>query len=276
MEDTTKKSRAWSTRLFCKYIGNINGRARALAAVLLVLLAAACTGALSRGGATFKECVARLENAKEAGELSREQAYFVDSLDVAGLHASSLWGRYINSWVASFTSPDSVPARCERLLGRVARDYPDQFKPLVAGVCRALKGRGAGRAAGTVAALPYGVDAAHYPGIAARLLVATLLPGQKAPALVGRLSHPVGDGRWTILFFYASDCRTCQGMASDLIERHGDLQKARARVITLSTDTNEELFAEYARKFPWEDKLCDRRGFDSPNMVAYGVAATPT
>jgi hypothetical protein len=158
----------------------------------------------------------------------------------------------------------------------VAREYPGQFKPLVAEICRALKGRGAAQVAGTVAALPYGIDAVRYPGIAARLLVATLLPGQKAPALVGRLSRPGDGGRWTILFFYASDCRTCQGIASDLIERHDDLQKARARVIALSTDTDGELFAEYARKFPWEDKLCDRKGFDSPNMVAYGVAATPT
>jgi peroxiredoxin len=242
---------------------------------LLTILLASC-GGLSREEAAFKGGIARLE---KAGTAAREQAHFRDSLDVEGLYASPWREGYVSAWVASFTVPDSVPVQCERLLGRVAREYPARFKPLVADICRALKARGAGAAAAAVAVLPHGIDAAQYPAIAARLLVATLLPGQKAPALVSgssRVPAPGGDGRQTILFFYASDCRACQAMISEMIERYDALQKARTRVITLSTDTNRELFAEYARKFPWDDKLCDLKGFSSPNMIAYGVAATPT
>ncbi len=48
------------------------------------------------------------------------------------------------------------------------------------------------------------------------------------------------------------------------------------RVVTVSTNTDEKAWTEYAATLPWPDKLCDYQGFYSPNMVVWGVAATPT
>jgi peroxiredoxin len=129
-----------------------------------------------------------------------------------------------------------------------------------------------------IASYPYGVDAEARPDIAERILHSTLLPGKPAPPLTGndgKAINPDENDKPVIVFFYESRCRSCRTMIDAMIARYGELQEAGIRVITLSSDRDRALHEDYSRKFPWPDKLCDFRYYDSPNFVNYGVASTP-
>ncbi len=172
-------------------------------------------------------------------------------------------------------SPESAAAEARRVIDSVATAAPENLRGLIFGICKALRDRGDVQTAASVAAYPYGVDAAQNGEIALRLLTSTLLPGSQAPAIEG-LAPAAGQPAWTILLFHESACRTCQGLVWEIRERYRELLTLGVRVVTVSTDTNEKAWTEYAAMLPWPDKLCDYRGFYNPNMVAWGVAATPT
>lgn len=159
--------------------------------------------------------------------------------------------------------------------GKPALPDNDTIKPLIRELCQTLKNKGELQAAAIVAAYPYGIDGQQHKEIAMRLLTATLLPGTKAPAIAGVTTNDSKHNS-TILLFHESACRTCGRMIRDLEKHYGELQNTGVRVITVSTDTDKKAFAEYSEGLPWPDKLCDYRGFYSPTMESYGVAATPT
>jgi len=226
------------------------------------------------GKSTFEKRIARLENPKNLEDLHAEQAYFVDSLDIAVLSDVLFREKYLTAWVASFVSPDGVHGHCEKLFGRAAKEMPGLLKPLVADICRILKTRGAKHIAEVVAALPYGIDSKKNPEIASRLLTSTLLPGTPAPPIAGLAPAPEKP-EYTLVLFHESACRTCGNIIWELKNHFSDLRSAGVRVVTVSTDTDPQVWEEYAATLPWPDRLCDLRGFYSPPMVAYGVPATP-
>jgi len=61
-----------------------------------------------------------------------------------------------------------------------------------------------------------------------------------------------------------------------LIKEYKTLKAKGLKVISISTDTSEEVFKYHSEKFPWKDKLCDYKGFKGENFVRYGVFGTPT
>jgi peroxiredoxin len=191
------------------------------------------------------------------------------------LYESTLWNECLSEWISSYSEMESTIESSEMLINRVILQSPATLKPLIRDLCRILKNRNELQAAATIAAYPYGVNANERPDIAERLLTSALLPGTKAPAIEG-MEQSKEKYTATILFFYESRCRSCQGMIIEMINKYSALQQKGVRIISLATDTNEQTFTEYSSRFLWPDKLCDYRGFDSPNMKNYGVAATPT
>lgn len=159
---------------------------------------------------------------------------------------------------------DSIALHDPKILTAEIRDIVETFHS-----------RGDREAAMQVASYPYGVDAAERPDIASRLLTSILLPGTKAPPIEG-LAPAREKPKFTVLLFHESACRTCGAIVWELKQRYAELQMAGVRVVTVSTDTDAQVWTEYAAGLPWPDKLCDYRGFYSPAMTAYGVAATPT
>ena len=161
----------------------------------------------------------------------------------------------------------------------IAQQATDELEPFVASICDRFLQRGDTAAALSVIGHIYGIDPQQRPETVRRLLVSTLLPGKPAPALVdneGREINLAKGKQRTVLFFYESRCRTCQGMINMLISRYAELTKAKVRVITVSCDRDRETFEEYTRKFPWPDNLCDFLYYDGPNFTGYGVANVPT
>lgn len=177
--------------------------------------------------------------------------------------------------VAAQATPDAVLAETRRALDSLAAASPESLRPTVQAICRALVDAGRKTEAASVAALACGIDGGENPEIASRLLTSILLPGTKAPPIAGLL--PAREKpKFTVVLFHESACRTCGTIVWELKQRYAELQMAGVRVVTVSTDTDAQVWTEYAAGLPWPDKLCDYRGFYSPAMTAYGVAATPT
>lgn len=173
------------------------------------------------------------------------------------------------------TQEEATVAEACRLIDSVAVASPDSLPLMVRTFCRTLAAQQRTTEAAAIASYVWGIDAAENPEIASRLLTFTLLPGTKAPALAG--VSPAGmQPNYTLLIFHESTCRTCQVMVEEIREKYRNLREQAVRVISVSTDKGEKAWVEYAATLPWPDKLCDYRGFYSPNMVAWGVASTPT
>lgn len=250
---------------------------RPLLEALACLLFASCGCAppLSEADAQVQAYYIALRATSDLPGMTSARATVRDSADIALLHESALWEDCLSAWTMSYPDSDARIEASQALADRVAQQWPELLKPLVHTLCKSLKNGGDTRAATAVAAYPFGIDAAQNGEIAHRLLTATLLPGTKAPALEG-LPPSKDAPAATLLFFYESKCRSCQGMVWQLTAKYPALREKGVRVVSLSTDTNEREFAGYSDSFPWPDKLCDLRGFHSPNMTRYGVASTPT
>jgi hypothetical protein len=94
----------------------------------------------------------------------------------------------------------------------------------------------------------------------------------KAPALVGVKLTSVP----TLLLFYETGCGNCEVQIEALKRQYPLLKQKGIRVITLSSDGSKEVFEQLAKDFPWEDKLCDYKGFEGENFLRYGIIGTPT
>jgi hypothetical protein len=94
----------------------------------------------------------------------------------------------------------------------------------------------------------------------------------KAPALTGAKLTPAP----TLLLFYESGCGNCEVQIGELKKHYSLLQQKGIRVITIAADGSEEVYVQNAKSFPWEDKLCDYKGFEGENFLRYGIVGTPT
>jgi hypothetical protein len=96
-------------------------------------------------------------------------------------------------------------------------------------------------------------------------------PGVVAPPVTG-----VSSVANSLLIFYESGCDHCNEQLDWLIKNYNTLKEKGIKVISLSTDTSEEVFKYHSAKFPWKDKLCDYKGIKGENFEKYGVFGTPT
>lgn len=101
--------------------------------------------------------------------------------------------------------------------------------------------------------------------------------GKPAPALIDNQRKELKLGK-SLLFFYDSDCGNCHQELHQLMDKYALLSNDhnQMRVISISADSNQDTFDYTAKKLPWEDKLCDFKGFDGANFVNYGIVGTPT
>ncbi|MDR0428951.1 MAG: thioredoxin family protein [Tannerellaceae bacterium] len=108
-----------------------------------------------------------------------------------------------------------------------------------------------------------------------RILAAEKLkPGNPAPLITGL---PDGQtGGITLLLFYESGCDACMTELEELKKQYARLHRSGIRVVTVSADTDERVYAYHSRSFPWPDTLCDYNGFAGENFTHYAIIATPT
>lgn len=127
--------------------------------------------------------------------------------------------------------------------------------------------------AALIAAYPYGIEVSpdEYSEIANRLLTSVRLPGNQAPQIEGvELNN-----KPSIVLFYESDCPSCKPVINKLIDNYDYLKGKGYDVVSISSDTDKNIFESNAKLFPWQYKLCDYKSFNSPNFIRWGVASTP-
>jgi len=102
-----------------------------------------------------------------------------------------------------------------------------------------------------------------------------LAKGHKAPKLYqpdNTTIVPVNS----LVVFYESECGNCENELQRLCGNYSILQGQNIRVITVSADTDAASYERNAAAFPWQQKLCDFKGFDGVNFQNYGIIGTPT
>lgn len=82
--------------------------------------------------------------------------------------------------------------------------------------------------------------------------------------------------KYSLLVFYQSGCGPCENTMQQLIGNYPALQQKGVRVLSISADTDIQIFENTANGHPWPDKYCDEMGLSGPNFTRYGVVGTPT
>jgi len=80
----------------------------------------------------------------------------------------------------------------------------------------------------------------------------------------------------TLVIFYESGCGPCENLLQQLPGNYEALKKKGIRVITISADTDEQVYRSKANAFPWKDSFCDHEGKSGINFQNYGAVGTPT
>ena len=253
--------------------------------IIALLSAISCSHNQSRSYENYTEIENRyyhLKSANTDAEKEDMKAYVCDTLNFAELYDSPLWDKFIEDWISLFSKNPAQAFPTEeftyiskRILERVAIENPEIIEPLVRKSAEVLTGIDQEKIAACIVAYSNGINisANDDSKIAMRLLTAMMLPGTKAPALIGL--EWVGN-KEKLIIFYDSNCSGCKSLLSNITDRYEELSEKRIDVISLSADTDKTLYTKYAEKLPWKNKLCDYQSFSSGNFKNYGVAAVPT
>lgn len=84
-----------------------------------------------------------------------------------------------------------------------------------------------------------------------------------------------GNFEKTLVVFYQSECGNCNELMSELKENYKLFTDKKIRVISVSSDSDLEIFNQYASSFPWKDIIYDVN-VQNANFKNYGVLGTPT
>ncbi len=84
------------------------------------------------------------------------------------------------------------------------------------------------------------------------------------------------DAKYSLLVFYQSGCGPCQETMQGLQGNYKELIAKGIRIITIASDTDEQVYKNTAAPFPWKDKYCNFDGMSGINFKNYAVIGTPT
>jgi thiol-disulfide isomerase/thioredoxin len=82
--------------------------------------------------------------------------------------------------------------------------------------------------------------------------------------------------KYALLLFYKSGCGPCEETIQGLKGNYQDLTTKGIKIISISADTDEQVFKNTANPLPWTDKYCNLDGMAGINFKNYAVIGTPT
>ena len=205
-----------------------------------------CTGIGSRLDLTEKEMI------------EEQRRYVRETLDFGQLWNSGLWKALFSRWMSLETgqSDSILTADSKAILAR------EQDKDMFANLSKKM----------VTLFNQYGKE-----GLLAELFNTEdmLSPGHQAPKLYLPDSTSITPLN-SLVIFYESDCGNCQNELLQLSGNYPVLQERNIRVISVAADMDEASFKKAADSFPWQQKLCDYKGFEGVNFRNYAVVGTPT
>ncbi|TXB61322.1 peroxiredoxin family protein [Phaeodactylibacter luteus] len=237
-------------------------------------------GVGSRLGMSEAELAADIE-----GYLSRRMSW-------EALYRSNHWSGVIFSWVQLHTkvigSDTALLSSARRILARLPN--AEMYTSFCDYLARSLSGAGKDHLIGELAAEVKGSGKLlRTDGMLAQY--GAPQAGELAPELgfIKHLGDPAEHNHQTVvlrpvelsenyslLVFYQSGCGPCENLMPQLVGSYPVLAKKGVRLISISADTDYQVFENTALGHPWADKYCDERGMSGPNFRRYGVVGTPT
>lgn len=217
--------------------------------------------------------------------------FIVNQLDYEALYTSNHWGGIINSWVQLQTqvlkNDDQLVANTKTILNRIKSDkiYTDFVSNLTKELSKVGKDE-------VISKLREDIKSAnrlmHYNGVLS--FYQQEITG-KAPNLIltEHLGNPEDhnhktteiataklNSTYSLLVFYQSGCGPCEQTIEGLKANYKTMRAKGVRIISLSADTDQQVFTNIANQFPWQDKYCDLEGLHGINFINYGIIGTPT
>jgi thiol-disulfide isomerase/thioredoxin len=84
------------------------------------------------------------------------------------------------------------------------------------------------------------------------------------------------NSKYSLLVFYQSGCGPCEETMQGLQGNYKNLSSKGVKIITISADTDDQVFKNTSNQYPWKDKYCDLHGINGVNFKNYAVIGTPT
>jgi thiol-disulfide isomerase/thioredoxin len=84
------------------------------------------------------------------------------------------------------------------------------------------------------------------------------------------------NSKYSLLVFYQSGCGPCETTMQGLQGNYKNLSSKGLKIITISADTDDQVFKNTSNQYPWKDKYCDLHGINGVNFKNYAVIGTPT
>jgi peroxiredoxin len=208
---------------------------------------------------------------EEAAKIADLKHYFRDELLMDDLYTSGLWNHVISTTFQLFEDKKEWGNAMVENLKRVkSQAIFNSFGNDLITICEQYNWGEPERII-----IDYMVESGRVENPKGTLFyafeMAKIKPGTKAIPIKG-----IKNLANSVIIFYESGCHHCEAELAELKAHYVELQKKGIRVISISSDTSEEVFKHHSSDFPWADNLCDFKGFDGDNFRHYGVVSTPT
>jgi len=218
------------------------------------------------------------ENGAEAAIIRKEME---ENLDIASLYTSgNLWESVLNFYISLFNQTAGEDKQ-EQYAASVLRTSQRLSAPLleayISGCIVETERFGWNRAQDNILSklLASRSDFKTSLSPLQRAIGAYLARNnQSMPNLIG-LSKTNKKYANTLIAFYDSDCSSCVNEMFRLLTIYPQLQE-KVRVVSIAADMDKKRYEEAARNFPWQEKLCDFKGFSGENFSNYNVVGTPS
>jgi thiol-disulfide isomerase/thioredoxin len=217
--------------------------------------------------------------------------FIVNQLDYANLYTSNHWGGVINNWVQLQTmviKDDTILLQnTKTILNRLPSNkiYTD----FVTNITRDLTKAGKDNIlADLTPTIKNSNRLLNYEGLLS--IYQKEITG-KAPNLiiVEHLGNPDDhkhintqletdklNSKYNLIIFYKSGCGPCEETMEALKNNYKDLTAKELKIISISADTDEQVYKNTSFNYPWTDKYCNLDGMSGENFKNYAVIGTPT
>jgi peroxiredoxin len=213
-------------------------------------------------------------NQGETGKLLKD--FVLNKLDIPALYTSGHWAGVLDEFMNWYTSNDTVRAAfipdVMHLLKRTSSD--EAYAALAEKAISLCEKKSWQDQQIELAFFLLNDDRIKVPTgrVASLYTQLKIRKGSKAPALTqGALPK-----KKTILVFYDSSCGNCTAQLEKLSELYPQLVKQGYEVVSVSSDSDKDIFEAYKEKLPWKAVYCDFEGFAGKNFLNYGIVGTPT
>jgi thiol-disulfide isomerase/thioredoxin len=220
-------------------------------------------------------------------------AFFTQKMNLEDLYVSGHWDGIIQSWVvfqANVVNDKDKFAQDFKLLNDKIKN-PVHYTDFVGKITFYLTQYGKDDYIAAIAPMVIGSGkVTSYEGKTMEVYVKAMV-GSQAPDLV--ITEHIGkvedhnhstktiqtknlNSKYSLLVFYKSGCGPCEETMQGLQGNFKDLTSKGTRIITISSDTDEQVYANTSFNFPWKDKYCNFDGSKGINFKNYAVIGTPT